>query len=110
MAGRTVGRKSTRSRKILRGASRPAVLNFARAASPRKDASRVDQIAQPERRHALGLRNEPGEYSITATYTVYTGLPPFPGPQSKKQDAKPQKYEVKTPPVKVQVVLEGNRE
>ncbi|WP_145178913.1 hypothetical protein [Gimesia aquarii] len=52
--------------------------------------------------------SESGEYTITATYTVYTGLPAFPFPNDKKQKSKPQKYEVKTPPVKVKVVLEEN--
>ena len=54
--------------------------------------------------------SEPGEYSIAATYTVYTGLPPFPGPPGKEQDAKPEKFEVTTPPVTVRVVLEGSNE
>lgn len=49
---------------------------------------------------------EPGEYTITASYTVHTGLPPFPFPDDKKPVGKPQQYEVATPPVKVQVVLE----
>ncbi len=49
---------------------------------------------------------EPGEYTITASYTVHTGLPPFPFPDDKKPVGKPQRYEVTTPPVKVQVFLE----
>lgn len=50
---------------------------------------------------------EPGEYTIKATYTVYTGLPPFPFPDATKPVGKPQQYEVTTPPVKVRVVLKG---
>lgn len=50
--------------------------------------------------------SEPGEYSIKATYTVFTGLPSFPFPSDAKPTGKPQRYEVTTPPVKVQVVLE----
>lgn len=53
---------------------------------------------------------EPGKYSIKASYVVYTGLPPFPFPNDKKPAGKPQRYEVMTPPVKVQVVLEGDEE
>ncbi|MDF1744103.1 MAG: hypothetical protein P1V19_10420, partial [Gimesia sp.] len=52
---------------------------------------------------------EPGEYTITATYTVYTGLPPFPFPEKTKPKGKPQKYTVTTPPIKVKVVLYDNR-
>lgn len=51
--------------------------------------------------------SEPGEYTITAAYTVYTGLLPFPVPDDTKPKSKPKKYEVKTPPVKVNVVLEA---
>lgn len=54
--------------------------------------------------------SEPGEYTITATYTVYTGLPPFPFPDSKKPKDKPKIYEVTTPPVKVKVVLIDEKE
>lgn len=50
---------------------------------------------------------EPGEYTIKASYKVHTGLPPFPFPDNKKVVGRPQQYEVTTPPVKVQVVLEG---
>ena len=53
--------------------------------------------------------NQPGEYTIKATYTVWTGLPPFPFPGDKQPAGKPQKYEVTTPPVKVQVVLEEDQ-
>jgi len=49
---------------------------------------------------------EPGEYSIRASYVVYTGLPPFPFPGDKKPAGKSRQYEVTTPPVKVRVVLE----
>jgi glycerophosphoryl diester phosphodiesterase len=48
---------------------------------------------------------EPGEYSLTATYVVHTGLPPFPFP-GKKPEGEPQDFVVTTPPIKVQVVLE----
>lgn len=49
----------------------------------------------------------PGEYSIQASYFVYTGLPPFPFPdQSKPKGQKPKRYKVTTPPVKVKVVRE----
>ena len=51
--------------------------------------------------------NEPGEYMLPASYTVHTGLPRFPAPGDKKAVGKPQEYKVSTPPVKVQVVLEG---
>ncbi|QDT97417.1 hypothetical protein V144x_28920 [Gimesia aquarii] len=53
--------------------------------------------------------SEPGEYTITATYTVYTGLPAFPLPDDKKPKNKPKKYEVTTPPVKVKVILEDKK-
>lgn len=53
---------------------------------------------------------EPGQYTITATYTVYTGLPPFPFPDDSKPKGKPKQYEVTTPPIKVQVVLEGDED
>lgn len=49
---------------------------------------------------------EPGEYSIKATYVVHTGLPSFPFPGDNEPAGKPQKYEVTTPAVKVNVVLE----
>jgi glycerophosphoryl diester phosphodiesterase len=49
---------------------------------------------------------EPGEYSIKATYTVYTGLPPFPFADDGKPAGEPQQFEISTPAVKVQVVLE----
>jgi len=51
---------------------------------------------------------EPGEYTITASYTVHTGLPPFPFPDEKNPVAKPRRYEVTTPPVKVLVMLEAD--
>lgn len=53
--------------------------------------------------------SEPGEYTITATYTVYTGLPEFPFSDDKKPIGNPKKYEVTTPPVKVKVVLEDKK-
>ena len=56
------------------------------------------------------LWNEPGEYTITASYTVHTGLQPFPFPDDEKPVGKPQRYEITTPPVKVQVVLAGDDE
>lgn len=52
----------------------------------------------------------PGEYTIKATYVVYTGLPPFPFLRDKKPAGKPHRYDVTTPPVKVKVVLEGHEE
>jgi hypothetical protein len=51
--------------------------------------------------------NEPGEYTITASYTVHTELPAFPFPDNKAPAGKPQQYTVTSPPVKVQVILEG---
>jgi len=52
---------------------------------------------------------EPGDYTITATYTVYTGLPPFPFPDNTEPKGKPKKYTVTTVPIRVKVVLEGNQ-
>ncbi|MEZ5949106.1 MAG: hypothetical protein R3C12_07810 [Planctomycetaceae bacterium] len=54
----------------------------------------------------MGFLERAGEYTITASYTVHTGLPSFPFSDDKKPVGKPQHYEVTTPPVKVQVVLE----
>ena len=53
--------------------------------------------------------SEPGEYSIKATYTVWTGLPPFPFPGEKKPTGKPQQHKVVTAPVPVQVVLQQDQ-
>lgn len=51
--------------------------------------------------------NKPGDYSIRATYTVYTGLPPFPFPgKSNPPAGKPEKHEVTTPPATIKVVLQ----
>lgn len=51
---------------------------------------------------------EPGEYTIEASYVVYTGLPPFPFPGPEKPAKEPQRFVVTTPPVKVKVILEGD--
>lgn len=51
---------------------------------------------------------EPGKYTIRASYVVYTGLPPFPFPDDKRTEGKPQRYVVTPPSITVQVVLEGN--
>lgn len=50
---------------------------------------------------------EPGEYTIKATYVVYTGLPQYPFPSNKKPVGSPKRFVVTTPPIKVQVVLEA---
>lgn len=47
---------------------------------------------------------EPGEYSIKASYVVYTGLPSFPFP-GKKPEGMPQRFVVTSSPIKVEVVL-----
>ena len=91
--------------------------------SGESSATSVQPTIAPGKTHRLSIKSlnpnggtpltfwcEPGEYTIKATYTVYTGLPPFPFPDDTKPVGKPQQYEVTTLPVKVQVVLEGEEE
>lgn len=52
---------------------------------------------------------EPGEYSITAEYKVYTNLPPFPFTDGPKPQGKPKSHKVTAPAVKVKVVSEGEK-
>jgi glycerophosphoryl diester phosphodiesterase len=51
---------------------------------------------------------EPGEYTIRAVYEAYTGLPPLGSPDDEKPAEKRHRFFVTTPPIKVQVVLEGD--
>ncbi|MGE0610318.1 MAG: hypothetical protein AB7O62_24730 [Pirellulales bacterium] len=91
-----------------------------RTVSGESSGSSVQPTIAPGKTHRLTITSlnpnggtpwifwcEPGDYSITATYTVYTGLPPFPFPDETKPVGKPKQYEVTTPPIKVRVVLEG---
>ena len=90
-----------------------------RTISGESSGSSVQPTIAPGKTHRLVIKSlnpnggtpwfywcEPGEYTIRATYSVHTGLPPFPFPDDKKPVGKPQRYEVTTPPVKVRVVLE----
>ncbi|WP_339731548.1 hypothetical protein [uncultured Gimesia sp.] len=94
-----------------------------RTASGESSSSSIQPTIQPGKTYRLSINSlnpnggtpwffwcEPGEYTITATYTVYTGLPPFPLPDNTKPKGKPKKFNVTTPPVKVKVVLEDNAE
>lgn len=91
--------------------------------SGESSATSVQPTIAPGKTHRLSIKSlnpnggtpltfwcEPGEYTIKATYTIYTGLPPFPFPDDKEPVGKPQQYEVMTPPVKVRVVAEGGEE
>jgi len=102
------------------------------------DATGVQPVIAPGKTHRIAIKTlcpgesgpyaywcQPGEYRISAPYTVHTNLPPFPfplgafsgnklpgkklpgkKPQPGKEPAKkPQQYEVTTPAVKVNVVL-----
>jgi len=84
-----------------------------------QSATSVQPVIKPGQTHRIEINslnpaggtpwfywNQPGEYSITAKYVVHTGLPPFPFAGNKKPAGKPQRYEVTTPAVKVNVVLE----
>ncbi|MCB9921854.1 MAG: hypothetical protein H6822_06715 [Planctomycetaceae bacterium] len=53
---------------------------------------------------------EPGEYTIKASYVVYTGLPSFPFPDKKQPQGAPQRFVITTTPIKVQIVVEGDEE
>lgn len=90
-----------------------------RSFSGQSSGSSVQPTIKPGQTYHIGIKSlnpqggtpwyfwcEPGEYSIRATYTVYTGLPAFPFPDRERPKGKPQQYEVTTPAVKVQVVLE----
>lgn len=93
-----------------------------RSFSGQSSGTSIQPTIKPGKTHRISIKSlnpqggtpwiywsEPGEYSIRATYTVYSGLPPFPFPAEKAPTGKPQRYEVTTPPVKVRVVLEQAR-
>jgi len=77
---------------------------------PGKTHSIHIKTLQPETDTPTEFWSEPGEYEITATFTVHTGLPPSPtvfAPEKPaKKKYKPKSYTIKSEPIKVSVVLE----